>query len=721
MKNNAKCKLSHNRIRLLKPLLVMLISSNMWIGVNAQTIKMSFNLNNITVDEAFKAIEKKSQYVFFYSDKDIFLKRKLSLVVTDVTINEVLDQLFRNSQNNYRIDGRQIYISKKVKPVEGNVKPVSQKLKITGVVFDEKNATVIGATVLVEGTAVGTISDINGNFTLQANEFSKLKISYIGYEPTTVAVDGKSNIKVTLQPSLQNLDELVVVGYGSMKKRDVTGAITSIDAKTIEKRQPIDIYDALQGEAPGVMVVSNSGAPGDESTIRVRGTSTFEGGVNPLYVVDGVQMDNISALNPNDIKSIEILKDAASSAIYGSRSANGVILITTKKGEAGKIKVNARYLHSFSQLSNKIPQSNSYERNLFEAIRNQKQLIYNPFSSDPNAYMTSGNNDYLDVMTKIGNRDQYDVSLSSATESTKFYNALSLLTDKGIIPGSYNKRFTFRSTIDYQATKKLLLTTAINYSYINSNKINEGTVIGNALKRPPHFVLFYPDGSYTYDNAGMKNPLAEALMRINDYKTHTISINEIAQYQFNKYLKVQASISGNISINRNQVFNSGLLSPTTTGPGIATGGDYTDFSRNLSLDAFISYNRSFRKHNMSAMIGTSAQDWYAENLDFSGSQYVSESVLTINSIQVLDPTKTTTGGTSHAIASFFGRGEYNYAGRYLVNFTLRADGSSRFVSNRWGYFPSVSTGWRFSDEKFMKFSKKALTDAKIRLSWGVTA
>jgi len=720
MKNHKTCKLVPNLHSLLKVFIPILMLFFTFTGVIAQNNHFNIKFSNQKLSEVFKVIEDNSSYVFFYNDKDVDMNRNINLTFVNKTIEQVLSELFKNSSNEYKIDGRQIYITKRPPPNNVQIQTAQKIIKISGIITDDRNESVIGASIYVVGTNVGTAADLNGKFSLDVAENAQLRISHIGYEQQTVMIEGKTTLKISLVPALQTLEELIVVGYGTMKKRDITGAITSIDAATIEKRQPIDIYDVLQGEAPGVLVISNSGAPDDESTIRVRGTSTFEGGVNPLYVVDGVQMDNVKSINPNDIKSIEILKDAASSAIYGSRSANGVILISTKKGEPGKLKVNARYLHSFSNMSYKIPQSNANERNLFQAIRHQRQLLYNPFSLDPNAYNTSGNTDYQDLMTRVGNRDQYDISISSATESTKFYNALSYLSEKGIIYGSYNKRFTFRSTLDYQANKKLLFTTTVNYSYQNANKINEGIVIGNALKRPPHFVLFFPDGSPMYDNAGMKNPYADATMRINDHKRHTASLNEIAKYEFNKYLKVQISISGNLSINRNQFFASGLLSSTATEPGKAVGGDYTDFNRNLSGDAFLSYKRSLGKHNISSMIGTSAQDWYSENLDFKGSQYVSESVLTVNSIQVLDPIGTTTGATSNSMASFFGRGEYNYAGKYLLNFTLRADGSSRFISNRWGYFPSVSTGWRFSDEKFMIFTKKALSDAKIRLSWGVT-
>ena len=218
---------------------------------------------------------------------------------------------------------------------------LAQSKDIKGVVLDENSEPLIGASILIQGTGKGVITDFDGNFALKDVESdAKLVVSYVGYKDQVVKVGSQNYFKILMKSDQEMLEEVVVIGYGSMKKRDVTGAITSVDSKVIEEKQPLSVFDALQGEAPGVLVISNSGAPGEESTVRVRGTSTFEAGVNPLYVVDGVQMEDITAINPNDIESMEILKDAASAAIYGSKSANGVVIITTKKGEKGKLKVS---------------------------------------------------------------------------------------------------------------------------------------------------------------------------------------------------------------------------------------------------------------------------------------------------------------------------------------------------------------------------------------------
>lgn len=593
---------------------------------------------------------------------------------------------------------------------------MAQRKSITGTVTDPAGESLPGVSVTIKGTTDGVVTDINGKFSIGVNANARtLVFSYIGMKQQEVQIDDRTTINVTLQPDVVGVEEVVVVGYGTQRKRDVTGAITSVDEKMIEKRQAVNVYDVLQGEAPGVLVVSNSGAPGDENTIRIRGNSTFESGVNPLYIVDGVPLDDISSINPNDIKSMEILKDAASAAIYGSRSANGVIIITTKSGEEGKAKLDVRYLQSWNFLSHKVPQANTYERRLFE---NRAKLDLYSLGSDSLGIATNANNDYQDYMTRVANRKQLDLSVSGGTNKLKYFSSIGVLDETGIVPNSFNKRVSGRINSEYQATDKLKFSSRVTFSYQNTNRINEGKVIQQAMQRPPHFILYFPDGSYAFDIAGRKNPVAEAYYRKNDNKIFTVSLFESAEYKFSKYLRLQANVNGNFMLGRRHYFNSSYLSTST--PKVADGGDDTSFKRNLAGEAYLSYNREFGGHNVSALAGTTAEDWFDEDLNFAGSNYVTEDVTTINSIQSLDLLNTTTSGTSHSMVGFFGRLSYSYKGKYLFNSNIRRDGSSRFINNRWGTFPSASIGWRFSDESFMNWTKPYLKDAKFRASWGVT-
>lgn len=593
----------------------------------------------------------------------------------------------------------------------------AQEINVRGKVIGADDKTpLVGVSVVVDGTTIGIATNMDGEYSIKVpNANSTLVFSFIGYQTTRVKVGNQTRIDVALVSDNQNLDEVIVVGYGTQKKRDITGAITSVDEKMIEKRQAVNVYDVLQGEAPGVLVVSNSGAPGDENTIRIRGNSTFESGVNPLYIVDGVPMDDISSINPSDIKAMEILKDAASAAIYGSRSANGVIIMTTKSGEEGKAKLDVRYLQSWNFLSHKVPQANAYERKLFE---NRTKLDLYSASNDSLGISTNANNDYQDYMTQVANRKQLDLSVSGGNNKLKYFSSLGFLDETGIVPNSFNKRISGRINTEYEATSRLKFSSRVTFSYQNTNKINEGKVIQQAMQRPPHFILYFPDGSYAFDIAGRKNPVAEAYYRKNDNKIFNVSIYESAEYKFNKYLRLQANVNGNFMLSRRNYFNSANLSTST--PKIADGGDDTEFNRNLAGEAYFSYNRDFGSHNISALAGSTLEDWYDEDLSFAGSNYVTEDVTTINSVQALDLLKTTTSGTSHSMVGFFGRLSYSYKGKYLFNSNIRRDGSSRFINNRWGTFPSASIGWRLSDENFMSWAKPYLKDAKFRASWGVT-
>lgn len=597
---------------------------------------------------------------------------------------------------------------------------LAQSKDIKGVVLDENSEPLIGASIVIKGTGKGVITDFDGNFILSdVPADANLVISYVGFKDQVLKVGSKDYFKVMMKSDQEMLDEVVVIGYGSMKKRDVTGAITSVNAKTIEEKQPLSVFDALQGEAPGVLVISDSGAPGEGSTVRVRGTSTFEGGVNPLYVVDGVQMEDISAINPNDIESMEILKDAASAAIYGSKSANGVIIITTKKGEKGKIKVNGRYSHSIASMPHKIAQANAYEANVYYSLSNSANylLLYNPFTPDPNNPTKNSNVDSQDALSRTAHTNQIDLSVSSANETTSFYNSISYLNNEGVIINSWYKRLSAKSNFEFKPNDKWTFTTNFNYSYSERNKINENMIFYQGLRRPPHFSLYYPDGSHMYYNSGYQSSVANALFVENRPEVQNIMFNESIKYNINKYLNVQGTVNGNYSVSRTRGFTPSFMDRNA----LSSGTDVTAINRSYTGEFLLNYHREFNgKHNVGGVLGTSVQDWYGETLSYGGKGHISENVHTVNSFKTLDLLKTKTLATAHSMASFFTRLTYNYKSRYLLNFTMRADGSSRFINNRWGYFPSVSVGWRFTDEKFMKSLNKILDDGKLRLSYGVT-
>ena len=589
----------------------------------------------------------------------------------------------------------------------------AQEITTTGTVVDQNGEPLIGVTVSVMKGNNGTITDIDGNFSIQCNKGATLKFSYIGYKDATqVAMGTKMNIVLT--EDAQALDEVVVIGYGTVKKRDLTGAISTVNAKTIEERQPTDIFQALQGEVSGLQISNNSGAPGDTGTMLIRGASTMGSGVTPLYIVDGVAVDNISTINPADIESMEILKDAASAAIYGSRSAAGVIIISTKRGKEGApARISVKYNHSMKKLGHKIDQANAFERYLKERAGNAGTSLWKT-SNDSLHPNFMADNDYQDLITRMAHSNQVDINISGAKNKMSYYTSIGYLNEQGIVLNSYLNRITSRTNVDFAVSDRFKLMSRFNVAYTDKNNINTGGVINQALRRPPQMALYFPDGSYVYNNGGQFNPIADAYERVNKSVSYSVSLYQGAEFQLMKGLIWSANVQGELKVNRNdQLIRGDLVSS-----GISSGSNDAKIPRKLSAETYINFARDFKDHSVGAMFGTSVEDWRDETFHLEGSDYVSESILTSNAQQVKDLTKTKTTYESHAMASFFGRVNYSYKGKYIFTSNLRYDGSSRFVGNRWGLFPSASIAWRASDEFFFDWAKPVLTDAKFRLSWG---
>ena len=595
----------------------------------------------------------------------------------------------------------------------------AQAVKVEGTVKDATGNSIPGVTVMVKGTKKGVATNDLGRFSIQAEKTDVLVFSFTGFTTKEETVGPRTTIDLTLLENISTLNDVVVVGYGTQKKRDVTGAISSISAKTIEEKQPISIFDALQGAAPGVRVMSNSGAPGEEQDITIRGLSTLsDGGVRPLYIVDGVTMDNINAINPKDIQSIEILKDAASTAIYGSRSANGVIIVTTKRGDDGKPKIDVGFLRTYNKLSNRVPQANRLERQMFDRRGN---IGLDPKPDDSSSFARNADNDYQKLITQTAVRNQVDLGISGGTKALNFYSSLQYLDEQGIVLNSYAKRFTLRSNVDYRPGKRLSMATRLNFSYQDKNNINEGNVIRQALQRPPGMALYLPDGSYIYNNGGRRNPIAEAFLRKDISKIYKGVLFQSFDFKILDPLTLHADVSADVQLTRRSTFNSKLLD--TNNPQVSSGSDNTEVPVRTQGNAYLSYQRKFKDvHNLTAMAGMNFEKNNQDEVNLAGRLYVTESVETLNAAGQLTLTDIYTTGTVNSLVGFYGRLAYDYKGRYLVNATVRRDGSSRFGEDmRWGNFPSVSVGWRFSDEPFLNIGKNSiLTDGKIRASWGIT-
>lgn len=595
----------------------------------------------------------------------------------------------------------------------------NNKIEVTGTVKDANGSPIGSATVQIKNTKIGTTTDSLGIYHIEVpDKKSVLVFSSVGNATKEELIGDRNIINVTLLVSTSDLDDVVVIGYGTQKKRDLTGSISTISARQIEEKQPVSIFDALQGMAPGLRIMANDGAPGSESSISVRGISTLDdNGIKPLYLVDGVPMSSINAINPNDIQSIEVLKDAASAAIYGSRSANGVIIITTKRGTDGRPQVNVNYLRSYNALSNRISQSNREERVIYDR---RGSLGLDEQRTDSTSFSKNSDNDYQALITQLAVRNQVDVSVMGGTKTLNYFNSIQYLDETGVIINSYNKRFNIRTNVEYTPSTKFKMSTRLNFSYQDRNNINEGNVIAQSLQRPPGMALYFPNGEYIYFNGGRRNPLAEAYLRNNISKIYEGVIYQGFDLNILKPLIFHADASADITLNRTTQFASKFLS--SSNPPISTGSDNSNIPIRLQGNGFFTYSQTIGgKHHLAGVAGFNYQQDHLEQTNISGSFFVTEAVHTLNAAGQYDLSNLYSKASESAQLGFYGRASYDYLGRYLLNATIRRDGSSVFGSdNRWGDFPSVSVGWRFTDERFLSKIKNILTDGKLRASYGVT-
>ena len=604
----------------------------------------------------------------------------------------------------------------------------SGKVSVKGVVLDEAGETLPGATVTEKGTKNVAATDLDGKFTIKVSKSgATLIVSYVGY--VTKEVTSKPDMKVILSENSKNLDEVVIVGYGTMKKRDVTGAISSISSKDIEQKMATNVFEALQGQTAGIQIISGSGQPGETSSIKIRGTSTFSAdGVKPLYIVDGIPLDDIDGINPTDIASMEILKDAASAAIYGSRAANGVIIITTKQGEAGKPRIDVKYNHSWGTLSHKLAQANRADRRYYDNARRQYFLDNNIGNADESIQMIQDSlnvffnvdNDYQDMILQTAQKDQVDISVGGGSDKIKYFINTGYFNERGIVPNTAFQRLTTRINSDYKPVKWMNMGSRIALTYSKKEGINENALLNAMLSRRPYFSTYYPDGSLVGVFNGQKNPIAQVEYTTDFTDAYKGNFYQFFEFDIYKGLKFRTNINANFSLSKRKKLYPSII--TDEWQKSNEGGSYNYLGWNWMNEDYFSYSHKWGDHNFSAMAGFSAQRWSNQNEILVGTNSSTDYIYTMNAFASnLTQTSTGTWQTSHSLASLFARITYDYKGRYLLTANVRRDGSSRFAeNNKWGNFPSASVGWRISDEKFMQFAKPALDDAKIRVSYGVT-
>lgn len=669
---------------------------------------ITLKLKKAEIAQVLSSIEQQGTYRFLYNNALTEIKRKVNVDVTNSGLDAVMNTLFAGTSLRYKL-------------VENNLVVImSQEIKVTGKVTSKKDGTPIpGATIAIKGTSKGAVTGPDGTYTLNAPDNAVLVVSFIGFTSQEMPVNNRQQIDISLEEAVSQMQQVVVVGYGVQRKVDITGAISQVKGEEISKQPVTNAISGLQGKVAGVQIVNN-GKPGAAPTIKIRGTGTVYGSPNPLYVVDGVWYDDISFLNPGDIENMSVLKDASSEAIYGMRAANGVVLITTKKGRSGKASINYTGYVGMQRATNQVKMANGNE---YATIVNELSAINNnDLRLDPNAY--GAGTDWFKQEMRNALTTSHQLSVNGGSEKSSYNFSLSYMKQDGLIKTNDFSRITARLQNDFQVFEPLKIGYTVTAAAYNSHDIPDDYFL-QLYTSAPVVSVFNPDGSYgdpallDLGTGAGKNP--QASLDFFDQKTQrrVITGSAYADLRFAKHFVLHSSVGGEYgdSIIRN-------YAPQYK----ATTNQHNDISRltrttanrqSWIVENTLTYDNKFGDHSLKILAGQAAQQrrFYkliatADNVpnNNEGTRYLR--LGNVNGRSVTDE------GELYNIASYFGRVNYAYKDKYLLTASFRADGSSLFSEgDKWGYFPSVGLGWVLSEEPFIK--KTGIFDnLKLRGSWG---
>jgi TonB-linked SusC/RagA family outer membrane protein len=759
----------------LSTLFILLAFTTYASNSYSQRTKITLDLENVTVREMMDVIENQTDFRFVYRTKDVNLARRISIRMKKVPIQLILDEVFGNSEIEYAVNDNDLQVHLKKKDLGSNIstKPKIKgepplQLTVSGTVMDESGTPLPGANVIEKGTTNGTQSDFDGNFTITiADENAVLVFSYLGFQNQEIQVGNRTNINVNLVADATTLDETIVIGYGTVNKANVTSAVTSIKSQDFEDIPVTSIDQAIAGQLPGVEITQNSGQPGVANNITIRGVSTITAGGQPLIVVDGLALaesTSLNTINPNDIASVEVLKDAASAAIYGSRGSNGVILITTKKGRTGKPKFSFNSFVGFQEVADRLDLLNAYQHAEFSRdARNNYYLQFDDgtFSINDNNAIREANaaalgfnsrkaiipsfmQPYLDGVQGLTDTDwqdelfrsaviqNYQLSVNGGSEKSSYYISGDYFNQEGVVHGTDFERFSFRANFESQLSDKLKF--GINFApSFQQENVNEtgfnNSPINTLYTALPYFPVRNSDGSLAISNqtieategdqARTENPVALATLNKDFRRTLIFQGGSFLEYEVIEGLKAKTYWGVDISSTRRDLFRPSFVGRRNNpAPVEAFGLNSSLDNINWLIENTLDYSKTFgEKHNFNALIGYTYQE---QTTDFNQTQatgFPNDLVETLNA-GIID------GGDAfklkNTLASYLARVQYNYDGKYLLTAAIRRDGSSRFGSNnRFGTFPSLSAGYRISEESFFPKSD-FLNDLKIRASWGLT-
>lgn len=693
----------------------------------SQETKLSLKLDNVTIKELFETIGKKSEFSFWYSNKELNDKDIVTLSVKDQSINTILELALKNQNLSYEIKDKVVVI---YKPNELRY----QQRKVTGVVKDANTGEPLpGVNVLVEGTTLGVVTDIDGKYSLDLNNpDAVLNFSFVGYLTEKISTEGKTVIDIVLVPEIKSLDEVVVVGYGTVKKKDLTGSVGSVESAVITSTSSPNATSALQGRIAGVNIERNVGRPGGDFDIRVRGLSSIKNSNSgPLFVIDGIPTnEGLNDLNPNDIEKIDILKDASATAIYGSRGANGVIIVTTKKGKEGKFAIQYDGYYGYRVASNlpdmmNGPEYVQWRTDLFQKQgKSTERTNTDFFTADEWGRIDRGEYfDWIDFILRKGVQMSNTITATGGDEKGSFALSIGQLKEEGTAPGQDFNRYNMRLNVNRKFLKKWEAGGNLYFTYSIQN---EGSyeVLRSAYRLPPVASAYDENGQpkfFAYRNDFVTNPMFEEDGELRENRRYRAFGNIYLQVEPVKGLTLRSQLSPQM-VYRRSGFYQGEYSKGAAGKIANTNASYlTNDNFGYVMDNMLNYVKNMGIHNLNFSFVQSIQydRWEEANQSARNFPYNSE-WYNIDAVAKTDISAAQTDYRQRTLTSYLGRLQYTLHDRYLFTVSGRYDGSSRLAEgNKWAFFPSAAFAWRLSEENFMK-NISAISNLKLRLSYGIT-
>lgn len=688
-------------------------------NAHSQNAKVSIHMNNVKLDKILNEIENQTDYLFIYNNQ-VDINKITSVKVKNEAVAQVLDRILSGTGINYELEGTHIILTTEaIKDLHAQ----QQAKTVTGTVTDVSGEPIIGANIRIKGTTTGTITDIDGNFSIEAKPQSVIEVSYIGYLTQETVINNQKSIRFLLKEDTKTLDEVVVIGYGVQKKADLTGSVANINTEKLNTQSNANIGQALQGKIAGVDIVSQGGAPGSGTRIMVRGIGTLNN-ASPLYIVDGMYMNSIDHINPNDIASIDVLKDASSAAIYGSRAANGVIIVTTKEGSntEGKPIIDLSVNLGISTASKFLDMLDA--KGWAEVTTIAHQAIGKPALDMATDLANKPDNDWQDIMFRPALMQNYNLAVKGGGKYSTYYTGLGYFNQDGIVKGTNYQRYNIQSKNDY---KRGIFSAGTNLiiSFSHDKPLHQelrGGMIGTILQSVPTLEKYDDtrEGGYggTYgDVVNIPHPLAIIDDNIMDRYNENVKIfaNLYAQIELFKGLKYKLNLTPDFSFERYKnylnKYDFGLATNSIT--------QLTERQRrrrNILVENLLTFDRTFGEHKISALAGYTYQDSRFRHIQAYGEGLPQG----LEEIDAATTNRSNEGNSWRSVlTSILGRVFYSYQNKYLFTATIRRDGSSKFgKNNRYGYFPSFSLGWNVAEEKFME-NVHWLDQLKLRGGYGV--